>query len=266
MTPGSTLARAFGVSAGVVAAALIVVLVSSRASSATSPVEVSKHLPAPPAPALHVPRPVALRRAPTVAYWASVRSAVSGRVWPSNSSAVVAPLATTTPEDTTNIVLVLGRARDRAGRLWVHVRLPVLPNDRTAWVPRSALGVYGAVQTHLIIDLERLTATLLRKGSAIFRAPIGVGRPEWPTPRGDFYIRDEVVRYKSAFYGPLAFGTSALSSVLTDWPGGGFIGLHGTNEPELVPGRISHGCVRFRNRDILELGRLMQVGTPVTIR
>jgi lipoprotein-anchoring transpeptidase ErfK/SrfK len=54
--------------------------------------------------------------------------------------------------------------------------------------------------------------------------------------------------------------------VLTDWPGGGFIGLHGTDEPELVPGRISHGCVRFRNRDILELGRLMQVGTPVTIR
>ena len=75
-----------------------------------------------------------------------------------------------------------------------------------------------------------------------------------------------MARYRSAFYGPLAFGTSARSSVLTDWPGGGFIGLHGTDEPQLVPGRISHGCVRFRNRDILELGRLMQVGTPVTIR
>jgi len=35
----------------------------------------------------------------------------------------------------------------------------------------------------------------------------------------------------------------------------------GRNKP-----RISHGCVRFHNRDILELGRLMQVGTPVTIR
>jgi lipoprotein-anchoring transpeptidase ErfK/SrfK len=122
------------------------------------------------------------------------------------------------------------------------------------------------VHTHLIIDLERLTATLLRNGSAIFRAPIGVGRPEWPTPKGNFYIRDRLARYRSAFYGPLAFGTSARSSVLTDWPGGGFIGLHGTDEPQLVPGRISHGCVRFHNRDILELGRLMQVGTPVTIR
>ena len=266
MAPGGTLARAFGVSAGAVAAALIAVIVSSRASSSPSIVDVPDHLPAPPASALWVPKPVALHRSAAVAYWASVRSAVPGRAWPSRRAEIVAPLATTTPEHTTNIVLVLGRTRDRAGRLWVHVRLPVLPNDRTAWVPRSALGVYGAVHTHLIIDLERLTATLLRNGSAIFRAPIGVGRPEWPTPKGNFYIRDRLARYRSAFYGPLAFGTSARSSVLTDWPGGGFIGLHGTDEPQLVPGRISHGCVRFHNRDILELGRLMQVGTPVTIR
>lgn len=261
-----TLARAIGASAAIVAASLIVVLVSSRASSAPSPADVQQHFPAPPVSALRVPKPVALHRFASVAYWASVRSAVSARALPSNQAEVVESLATTTPEDTTNIVLVLGRAHDRAGRLWVHVRVPVLPPDRTAWVPRSALGVYGAVNTHLVINLEQLTATLLRNGSAVFRAPIGVGRPEWPTPKGNFYIRDKVARYRSAFYGPLAFGTSARSNVLTDWPGGGFIGLHGTDEPGLVPGRISHGCVRFRNRDILELGRLMQVGTPVTIR
>jgi lipoprotein-anchoring transpeptidase ErfK/SrfK len=54
--------------------------------------------------------------------------------------------------------------------------------------------------------------------------------------------------------------------VLTDWPGGGFVGVHGTNEPQLIPGRISHGCVRLRNEDILRLARLLPVGTPVTIR
>jgi lipoprotein-anchoring transpeptidase ErfK/SrfK len=122
------------------------------------------------------------------------------------------------------------------------------------------------VETHLVIDLERLTATLLRDGQPIFHAPIGVGRPEWPTPRGDLYIRDRLTRYRSAFYGPLAFGTSARSSVLTDWPGGGFVGIHGTDAPDLLPGRVSHGCIRLRNRDILELGRSMPVGTPVTIR
>jgi hypothetical protein len=265
MVPRGTLARALGVSAGAVAAALIAVIASSRTSSSPSVVEVPRDLPAPPASALRVPRPVASHLS-AVAHWASVRSAVAGRAWPSRRAEIVAPLATRTPEGTTNVVLVLGRTRDRAGRLWVHVRLPVLPNDRTAWVPRGVLGVYGGVHTRLIIDLERFAATLLRNGSPIFRAPIGVGRPEWPTPKGNFYIRERLSRYRSAFYGPLAFGTSARSSVLTDWPGGGFIGLHGTDEPELVPGRISHGCVRFRNRDILELGRLMHVGTPVTIR
>ena len=73
------------------------------------------------------------------------------------------------------------------------------------------------------------------------------------------------MRYRSPFYGPLAFGTSARSAVLTDWPGGGFVGIHGTNRPELIPGRVSHGCIRMRNRDIERLGRLMPVGTPIII-
>ena len=63
----------------------------------------------------------------------------------------------------------------------------------------------------------------------------------------------------------MAFGTSARSSVLTEWPDGGFVGIHGTDAPQLIPGRVSHGCIRLRNPDILRLARLMPVGTPVTI-
>ena len=69
----------------------------------------------------------------------------------------------------------------------------------------------------------------------------------------------------SPLYGSVAFGTSARSAVLTDWPGGGFIGIHGTDRPEILPGRVSHGCIRLRNRDIVRLARLMPVGTPVRI-
>jgi lipoprotein-anchoring transpeptidase ErfK/SrfK len=54
--------------------------------------------------------------------------------------------------------------------------------------------------------------------------------------------------------------------VLTDWPGGGFIGIHGTNAPGLIPGRVSHGCIRMRNEDITRLNSLMSVGTPVSVR
>jgi lipoprotein-anchoring transpeptidase ErfK/SrfK len=148
----------------------------------------------------------------------------------------------------------------------VRVRLPILPNGSTGWVPRSALGGYVAVKTHLVVDLRRLTAVLYREGQRIFSAPIGVGRANWPTPRGEFFVRNRLTRFHNAFYGPIAFGTNARSATLTDWPGGGFVGIHGTNSPQLIPGRISHGCIRLRNRDILRLSKLMPVGTPVTVR
>jgi lipoprotein-anchoring transpeptidase ErfK/SrfK len=54
--------------------------------------------------------------------------------------------------------------------------------------------------------------------------------------------------------------------VLTDWPDGGYVGVHGTDRPDLIPGQISHGCIRMSNSDIVRLGRLMPVGTPLTIR
>ncbi len=72
--------------------------------------------------------------------------------------------------------------------------------------------------------------------------------------------------FHKAFYGPLAFGTSARSATLTEWPDGGFVGLHGTNQPRLIPGAVSHGCIRFTNADIKRLGELMPIGTPLTIR
>jgi L,D-transpeptidase catalytic domain len=222
-------------------------------------------LPAPPAPALDVPPPAPLERDPHLAMWSVVRRPVTAREEPGGGAAV-ARLRTRTPEGTDNLVLVERRVRDGRGRVWVEARLPVLPNGTTGWLPRDALGGYRSVRTHLVIDLERMTATLARGGRRVFRARVGVGLPQWPTPRGRFYIRNKLVRYRSRFYGPLAFGTSARSPVLTDWPDGGFVGVHGTDRPDQIPGEVSHGCIRMRNGDIVRLGRLMPVGTPLTIR
>jgi lipoprotein-anchoring transpeptidase ErfK/SrfK len=43
------------------------------------------------------------------------------------------------------------------------------------------------------------------------------------------------------------------------------VGLHGTNEPDLIPGRPSHGCIRLRNKDIIRLYRLVPRGTPLHV-
>jgi lipoprotein-anchoring transpeptidase ErfK/SrfK len=51
--------------------------------------------------------------------------------------------------------------------------------------------------------------------------------------------------------------------------GHGQVGLHGTNQPELLRAhrsrRVSHGCVRMRNDHARTLARLLPVGTPVDI-
>ena len=78
-------------------------------------------------------------------------------------------------------------------------------------------------------------------------------------------VRDRLTSFASPAYGPIAFGTSARAPYLTDWPDGGYIGIHGTNEPQLIPGRISHGCIRLTDAAIVKLAQLMPVGTPVTI-
>jgi lipoprotein-anchoring transpeptidase ErfK/SrfK len=223
-------------------------------------------LPAPPPLGLAVPPPRPPAPVPGEARSAPVLEPVAARRAPRRDASVVAQLLTRTPERTSNIVLVLGRKEDSEGRLWARVRLPVLPNGSTGWVPRTALGGYVVVRTRLVVDRRRLTATLYNGGRPVFRAPVGVGTPQAPTPAGSFYVRNRLSGFRSPFYGPVAFGTSARSAVLTDWPGGGFVGIHGTNRPDLVPGRVSHGCIRLRNADLVELARLMPVGTPLTIR
>lgn len=223
-------------------------------------------LPSPPRPVWAVPAPVALATGRGVSRWAPVRQAVIARSAPAPDAAPVAAVSARTPEGTTDILELVGRATARASGLWQRVLLAALPNGTTGWVPRSALGGSTFVDTRLVIYRARMTATLFRSEQRLFTAPIGIGQRQSPTPRGTFYVRDVLTRYASPAYGPVAFGTSARSPTLTDWPAGGYVGIHGTNRPDLVPGVISHGCIRMRNFDILRLARLMPVGTPVIVK
>ena len=138
----------------------------------------------------------------------------------------------------------------------------MLPNGTTGWVRRDRLSGYEVVRTHLIVDRRRLVARLERRGRTVLRARIGIGERRWPTPRGSFIVRNRITGFDDPLYGALAFGTTAKRATLTDWPGGGFIGIHGTSQPQILPGRVSHGCIRMRNGDILRLDRLMPIGTP----
>ncbi len=218
-----------------------------------------------PASGFAIPRPRQLSDRATLTRWAPVLVATEARERPSSASPGVVWVGTRTPEGTSNLVVADGEVT-RDGVSWVHARLAVLPDSRTGWIPRRVLGGWTFLDTHVVVSRARLTLTLYRGRKVIFRAPVGVGKPSTPTPAGHFYVRDRLTRFASPEYGPLAFGTSARSQYETDWPAGGFIGIHGTDQPGLIPGRISHGCIRLRNSAIEALGKLLPVGTPVTIQ
>jgi hypothetical protein len=202
----------------------------------------------------------------TITRWAHPVSSEPIREQPKPGSAPVGSLSYVTEDGYDEVYPLLRRWTDPKGRSWVQVRIPSRRSGLTGWVEASSLGPEQVVKTLLIVDRKRLKATLFREGRRIFWSPIGVGAPKTPTPRGEYWIRELIrVPKPGGPYGPWAFGTSAYSH-LSEWPGAGVIGIHGTNEPQLIPGRPSHGCIRMPNRKITRLARLMPLGTPIVIR
>jgi hypothetical protein len=201
----------------------------------------------------------------TFTNWAYTNLPEKVRSQPGGKGRVIGKLHFNTEDGPPEIYLALQQYTDTKGNQWVKTQLPGRPNGREGWVPREALGEFHLIHVELVVDRRTLRATLYKNGKKIFQAPVGVGKASTPTPGGEFWIREKLKGF-GPVYGPLAFGTGAYSAKLTDWPGGGVIGVHGTNEPNLVPGRPSHGCIRMHNKDILHLARLMKPGTPLLIK
>ena len=198
-----------------------------------------------------------------VTRWAHASAQSSIRAAPRTSARTVTRLRYLTEDKLPEVYLVLSAIVDAGGDVWLRIRIPMRPNGRTGWVAQDHLSQLYVVRTRLVINRTTLRATLYKNRKRIWQAPVGVGKAATPTPKGKFYVR-ELLKGDGKLYGTWAFGTSAYAS-LTDWPNGGVVGIHGTDQPELVPGRPSHGCVRVRNAKINQLKRLMPIGTPIQI-
>jgi L,D-transpeptidase catalytic domain len=164
-------------------------------------------------------------------------------------------------------VLALDAVRTKAGKpTWYRVSVPGRPNGRTGWVRAGSLELHP-VEKRLVIfrGARRFEfwdgARLVRSGK------VAVGAPGAETPLGLFYVTDKfspAIDPDWAILGEFAFETSAYSK-LTDWPGGGIVGVHGTPWPELLGQAVSHGCIRLANADVEFLRNRVPLGTPVKI-
>jgi hypothetical protein len=210
---------------------------------------------------------VVLSNGRTLSRWAYPQAGAVVRRTPSRAARAVGRLRFLTEDGQAEVYMVLKKVRvPRTGVTWMQVALAKRPNHVTGWVAASALGALHIVRGRLVVRRSKLRATLYNgAGRAIWSARVGIGRPSLPTPAGHFYIREKLRAIGSPMYGPYALGTSAYAPRLSDWPGGGVVGIHGTDQPQLIPGRPSHGCMRLRNADITRLWHLISVGTPLDV-
>jgi lipoprotein-anchoring transpeptidase ErfK/SrfK len=198
--------------------------------------------------------------------WAHPVASAPVRSAPTGKARTIARLHAKTEMKSPEVYLMLSQQTDSKRRLWVRIRLPGQPNGRTGWVRRTTLGEAHITRTALLVDKHALKATLYKDGNPTWSAPIGIGTRTTPTPAGRFYVRELIkMNPGNGAYGPYIYGTSGYAK-LSEFPGGGIIGIHGTSAPGLIPGRPSHGCVRLRNADLLKLQKLLPVGAPVRIR
>ena len=149
---------------------------------------------------------------------------------------------------------------------WLEVQLNTRPNQTTAWI-KAADVTLRQVTHRIVVSLAARSMTVYDGQTPVMEAPVAIGDPTTPTPRGNYYI-DGAVRTPDpgGVYGPYQLSVAAFSEVLMTFGSGvGQIAMHGTNSPSLIGSAVSNGCLRMRNADITRLANTVEIGTPVQI-
>jgi lipoprotein-anchoring transpeptidase ErfK/SrfK len=192
---------------------------------------------------------------------------------PGVRSRVVTVLRSTRPITAARTTLpVLARFTDSAHRTWLHVRLPGRVLSARApppagWI-RARHTLRASTPWHIVVDRAHRSVSVYRAGRRVRRYAAIVGKPSTPTPRGEFFVEENIQLFGGQPGAPYALATSARSSVLQEFEGGpGQIALHGLGGVGGQLGTaVSHGCVRLGTRAISWLAARIAPGVPVTIR
>ena len=203
---------------------------------------------------------------PTTAFPATgelVRSTVA-RTAPRPDAPIAARMPRFRPDAQFAIVLALAARRGVGGDWWYRVSLPGPPNGRRGWIPADAADIHAVTNRIVVHRAARgLEVRRVRDAKVLLRTIVAVGRPGAETPLGrDFYVASAFVP-TDPFYGSFALETSAYARV-TDWPTH-VVGIHGTNQPQLLGQAVSHGCIRVANGVARRLRRIAPLGTPIDI-
>jgi lipoprotein-anchoring transpeptidase ErfK/SrfK len=161
-------------------------------------------------------------------------------------------------------ILAVGSRTAPNGATWYRISLPMRPNGTYGWIPASDVELKPTI-SQIVVNVGRRTIDVYKRGKHVIHAKVAVGAPGMETPLGHYYVAATFVPYNDPFLGVYALETSAYSK-LTEWPGGGVVGIHGTNEPWLLGKAVSHGCIRVSNATASKLKHDAPLGTPILIK
>jgi L,D-transpeptidase catalytic domain len=132
---------------------------------------------------------------------------------------------------------------------------------------------YGTIVT---IDRAHFKLRLFKRLKFSRSYGVAVGQSAYPTPTGLYSITNKQVNPawtapNSPWAGELAGtttpGGSAANPLRARWMGiVNGVGIHGTSQEYSIGSRASHGCIRMRVADVIDLYPRVPVGSPVLIR
>ena len=150
------------------------------------------------------------------------------------------------------------------GEPWYKISIPMRPNGTYGWIPAKTVSL-KPTHSQIVINLRSRTIDIYRFNKHKWHGKVAIGAPGRETPAGHYFVASRFVPYHDTFLGVFAEETSAYSK-LTEWPGGGVVGIHGTSLPQLLGQAVSHGCVRVANTTARHLKSLAPLGTPILIK
>ena len=127
----------------------------------------------------------------------------------------------------------------------------------------------------IVIDTPNTYLYLVLGNGRALRYGIGVGREgftwsgtqtiarkaEWP----DWSPPEQMIRRQPYLPRFMAGGPSNPLGARAMYLGNTIYRIHGTNQPHTIGGRVSSGCIRMTNEDVIDLYGRVNVGTRVTV-
>ncbi|MBI4184791.1 MAG: L,D-transpeptidase family protein [Proteobacteria bacterium] len=154
---------------------------------------------------------------------------------------------------------------------------PWIPEPGTkVLLPTAHLLPPAAPRRGIVVNVGDLRLYYFAPGKPPASYPIGIGQEGWGTPLGATQVARKRVKPTWVVPASIRAERPDLPAAVPpgpDNPLGDFaldLGwpsylIHGTNKPDGVGRRVSHGCIRLYPRDIERLFAEVPIGTPVTV-